>query len=355
MSGTDIEIVDALRAFLAKKATLPHALEQAESPAGFDRRLLQHLAELGFFEVASTSEVGGLGCSPGLMGSCCAEAGRVLLGGPWFEQLLTVRLLEGAGRSDLLDEVIVGSVLYSLPLASTSWLRPPVVALEDGRARFAAASSELGFAAGVDAWLVPAHDAATGAIVLVRLAPDPARVSRRRGFSVLWPAFDALLDDASGEVVAEIDDRLVATHLLDTARMLACVSVGATETVLARATEYAKQREQFGRPIGSFQSLQHRLADVFIDLEHTRSLVTATWDPAPFERRQLLSAMAKVASDRLSVMAAETAVQVHGGAGFTWELPVHHFLKEALRRRTLPESTGWYRLWLRNSVMNYNL
>ena len=352
---TEVEVVDALSDFLAKEAPLERSLQAAQSPAGFDRGVLEHLSSLGFFALSSGSAAGGLGLSQRLVGACCAQAGRVLLGGPWFEQLLAARLLETTDATGLLNELLPGSVLASLPLAASAWRDPPHVMVSGVRARFASGTCMLGFADSVDAWLVPAGNPMTGATVLVRVRPEPARAEPRRGFSTLWREFEVRLAGAEGEVVAEIDDGRREAHLLDSARLLALVSVGATAAVLESATEYAKVREQFGRPIGSFQAIQHRLADVFIDLEHVQSLAAATLDPAEQQQAHRLVPMAKVAADRLAVSSAGTALQVHGGLGFTWELPVHHYLKEALRRRTVPQQTAVYRGQLREQAISYNL
>jgi alkylation response protein AidB-like acyl-CoA dehydrogenase len=355
LSQIEADVVEALSCFLAKEAPLPRNIAAAQSPAGFDRQILERLASLGLFGLSNSIEAGGLGLTSRLAGSCCAEAGRVLLGGPWLELLLAARLLERAGATGALEDVITGSLLVSMPLASSVWLRPPEVLATGEHARFAGGSCEVGFADGVGEWLVPARDTASGALLLVRVPAAPDRAVPRRGFSVLSRSSDVELADAEGTVLAGLDDRLVEAHLLDVARLLSCVSVGATREVLAAAVGYAKQREQFSRPIGSFQALQHRLADVFIDLEHTQNLVSAALDPVPPEEVRVLSAMAKVASDRLAVTSAETALQVHGGLGFTWELPVHHYLKEALRRRALPQPTAAYRQGLRELVLSYRI
>src|SRR5260221_3497100 len=91
---TEVEVVGALSDFLAKEAPLSRGIQASQSAMGFDRRLLESLSSLGFFRLSSDPDTGGLGLSQRLVGACCAQAGRVLLGGPWFEQLLAARLLE---------------------------------------------------------------------------------------------------------------------------------------------------------------------------------------------------------------------------------------------------------------------
>src|SRR5579863_5702232 len=241
---TEVEVVEALSDFLAKEAPLARSLQAAQAAAGFDRPLLGQLSSLGLFRLSSDAEAGGLGLSERLVGACCAEAGRVLLGGPWFEQLLAARLLEATGATELLDELRCGSVLASLPLAASTWRNPPLATVsEGGRAQFASGSCALGFADSVDAWLVPAVNSATGATALVRVRPEPARTQPRHGFSTLWREFDVQLADADGAVVGGLGADRSEAHLLDLARLLAMVSVGATAAVLNSATDYAKLRE----------------------------------------------------------------------------------------------------------------
>jgi alkylation response protein AidB-like acyl-CoA dehydrogenase len=222
--------------------------------------------------------------------------------------------------------------------------------VEEERVTFVEATCSLGFAPEADTWFVPARDAASGTTHLVQLAPDPARCQPQREVSTIWRGWRVDATGATGALVLDLDTAAVTAHINHAARLLARTSVGAAQALLDAAVGHAKVREQFGRPIGSFQALQHRLADVFIELEHTKSLVAAAQQAAPGDEGPVLTAMAKIASDRLAMTAAQTALQVHGGLGFTWELSVHHYLKEALRRRTLPQPTAGYQQQLRALV-----
>jgi hypothetical protein len=353
LDPTEQELVDALAHFLAKEAPLARSLQATETPDGFDRLAFAGLAELGFFGVASDAAVGGLELSPGVRGAFSVEAGRVLLGGPWLEQLLAAALLAPAPQTDLLEAIVGGTILVSVPVAAAVWERPALAEVDGGRARFSGGRCELGFASAVDGWLVPARVAAGDEVVLVHLAADVERSTDRRRWSEVWTSGTVDLDGAAGDVVARLDASAVARHRDDVAILLACASVGATEAVLALTTEFLGGREQFGRPLGSFQALQHRMADVYIDLEHARGIVRA--GAAAGGADPVLVAMAKVTADRLGVTAAQTALQAHGGLGFTWELPVHHYLKEALRRRSLPQPTAQYRMALRRSLVEYRI
>ena len=147
------------------------------------------------------------------------------------------------------------------------------------------------------------------------------------------PQADIELTDAPARLIAGPDEApRVITHALQVgSALLAVEQVGAAAHLLDLSVEYAKSRLQFGRPIGSFQAVKHRLAEDLVDLEHARSAAYhAAWalgdgsdDPA------LAAAIAQaVASAAFSRIAADT-IQVHGGIGFTWEHQAHLYLKRA--------------------------
>jgi alkylation response protein AidB-like acyl-CoA dehydrogenase len=123
----------------------------------------------------------------------------------------------------------------------------------------------------------------------------------------------------------------VRTALTVGAALLASEQLGLAQWCLDTTVEYAKTRYQFGRPIGSFQALKHRLADLFVDVTQARAAArnaancAATGD----DDLAVAAAVAQAWCSPLAVRAAEECVQLHGGIGFTWEHPAHLFLKRA--------------------------
>jgi alkylation response protein AidB-like acyl-CoA dehydrogenase len=119
---------------------------------------------------------------------------------------------------------------------------------------------------------------------------------------------------------------------LDRARvLLAAEQVGGAERCLEMSVDYAKTRQQFGRPIGSFQAIKHKLADVFVRVESARSAAYyAAWVAAtrPAELATA-AAMAKASASEAYFLAASESIQVHGGIGFTWEHDAHLLFKRA--------------------------
>ncbi len=173
---------------------------------------------------------------------------------------------------------------------------------------------------------------------IVVLHADRVELCRtaRVGGLVAGAALDPLTPSAwcaelpNGDVVGNATD---AQRLRDLGAILAAAElVGAAQGALTTAVEYAKQRHQFGVPIGSFQAVKHMLADMFVRLELARSTVYAAaaifTDPRAGDVAASVST-AKLLAGEAAIANAKTAVQILGGMGFTWEMLPHYFLKRA--------------------------
>jgi alkylation response protein AidB-like acyl-CoA dehydrogenase len=114
--------------------------------------------------------------------------------------------------------------------------------------------------------------------------------------------------------------------------LTAAYQLGIAEAVTARSVFYAKEREQFGRPIGTFQAVKHMCADMLVRAELAKAAVYAaavTLDDPEVGEPARAAAIAKLLADEAATLNAKTAIQVHGGMGFTWEMPLHLYLKRA--------------------------
>ncbi|MDX6224850.1 MAG: hypothetical protein QOJ92_1450 [Frankiales bacterium] len=131
--------------------------------------------------------------------------------------------------------------------------------------------------------------------------------------------------DAGESVTSTPDAQLRAGALL------ACEAVGVTQRALDLTVAYVKQREQFGRVIGSYQAIAHRVSDVYVQLELARSLAYwAAWSvEAGDPQAEVAVAAARSAAGEAALFGCEAAIQSHGGIGFTWEHPLHRFYKRA--------------------------
>ncbi len=148
------------------------------------------------------------------------------------------------------------------------------------------------------------------------------------------------------------DPAAALRRLLDRAAVaVACDSLGLTEAMLDATVAYAKVREQFGRPIGSFQAVKHACADMLVQVSVTRELVAAAvhqlaaGDPEDPEDpgATVAASMAKSYACSTAVAVAGQAMQLHGGMGYTWESGIHRYLKRATLNRSLFGSPAAHR------------
>jgi len=195
---------------------------------------------------------------------------------------------------------------------------------EAGEAVVVARAARTSGAEGLGAFVVPGADlAATPRTVIDPTLPLADLVLD----GVAVPA-DRVLAEPGAAGVAEALDRAGQQAIV----ALAASTVGACRAIFERTVEYAKDRVQFGRPIGSFQALKHRMADMYLAVERATSLVwfaalaIAEDDP----RRAEAASMAKAAAGECQRLVVQDGLQLHGGIGMTWENDLHFLLKRAL-------------------------
>jgi alkylation response protein AidB-like acyl-CoA dehydrogenase len=147
------------------------------------------------------------------------------------------------------------------------------------------------------------------------------------------PMADLRFDGATGQRIAEgsAARSAVAAGLTAGAALLASEQLGLADWCLETTVEYVKQRYQFGRPVGSFQALKHRIADIWVDLTQARAVAryAAVCAAEADDDLPVAASLAQAFCSPFAVKAAEECVQLHGGIGFTWEHPAHLFLKRA--------------------------
>ncbi|GKQ36657.1 acyl-CoA dehydrogenase family protein [Streptomyces sp. A012304] len=355
------EIRRTLRELLHKRSG-PHDLRAAlDTPAGHDPALWSALAgRLGLPGLALPEAYGGVGCPVTDLALACEETGRALAPSPLLAtSVLAAPLILALGtdaqRTALLPRVASGALTATLAVPASALTTALALTRANdgdwaggGRAGGIQASRRAdggwrlyGEAAGVldghsaGLLLVAAH---TGGFVrsrpLLFLVPGDAEGLTR----VRQTALDATRPQARLQfrhVEAELlggdpdTDILPALSRLGdrAAAVLACEAVGAADRALERTVEYAGQREQFGRTIGSFQAVQHRLADVYVQVQTARSAAYyAAWATA---RDEYVGALALAQCLTALRTAAAEAVQFHGGIGFTWEHEAHLYFKRA--------------------------
>ena len=161
---------------------------------------------------------------------------------------------------------------------------------------------------------------------------------------------DLTLDNVAARPLASAAaaERAVAAALTAGAAMLAAEQVGLAARCLEMTVSYAKERYQFARPIGSFQAIKHRLADLWVAISQARaaSRYAAACLAADDPDTPVAVALAKAACGDAATLAAQECVQLHGGIGFTWEHPAHLYLKRAKSSSIAFGTADWHRATL---------
>ncbi|MGN6472920.1 MAG: acyl-CoA dehydrogenase family protein [Mycobacteriales bacterium] len=338
------ELRRTVRRFLEERSPETEVRRLMETDEGLDREVWAQLSsQLSLPGLAIPEEYDGAGFGYVDLAVVFEEMGRALFCGPYFSTVaLAANALlsvdDEAARKDLLPGIARGETLATLAVTETdgAWREASIhtTATASGEGRqltgtkdfvvdghiadllLVAANSERGLslfaveasAPGVERELLHTLDE-TRKLARLRFAEAPARLIGGEGAA--WPVLDRVLDLASVALALE--------------------SVGGAQRCLDMAVDYAKVRVQFGRPIGSFQAVKHRCADMLVDVEGAKSAAYyAAWCAAELHDELPVSAsLAKAFCTEVYAKAAADNIQVHGGIGFTWEHPAHLYLKRA--------------------------
>jgi alkylation response protein AidB-like acyl-CoA dehydrogenase len=309
-------------------------------PHGYEAREWERLAEMGYLGLTLPASVGGQGLGAIELAIILEEVGRACMPGPYLDAVLAGSLLAAAGGQDaLLADIGAGRKLVSIARDDSAFAGSAGTPARFEGGRVLGTKYFVPFAASADALLVTARDG-------VYLAQGPFAVTT-------LPTPD--LAQRFGKVDFDHPAVRVGTlTLLDGIDQLAAVGasamlLGIMSRCLEMTLEYVQTRQAFKRPIGSFQALQHRLADMLLKTESTRSAVyRAAWCLATGDADTALAcAAAKAyAGDGARLVCGE-AIQMHGGIGFTWELDLHHYFKRA---KTLEQHYGSTELQLEKAL-----
>jgi alkylation response protein AidB-like acyl-CoA dehydrogenase len=314
--GDQAALRDATRRFLDRHGDSAHVRHAMAEPLGYDTGTWKRLAgELGLIGLAVPEAQGGLGASLREVAVVVAELGRALLPAPYVSTALAATTVAGApdAAEVWLPGLISGDVTAALALGGD-------VTVSDGLLSGAVLTVPDAPAAGL--LLVTVGDrvfavAADDAVVNETPALDP---TRRQG--------DIRLSAARAIELVGVEAGL----LIDLVRtMVAVESVGAAARALEITVGYLNTRVQFGRPIGAFQALKHRCADLAVGIASAQATADAAVRAAIGEEGApaLLGPLAKLYCTDVFVRVAGEMIQLHGGIGFTWEHDAHLYFKRA--------------------------
>ena len=340
-------LADSLNRFIAEQYNFERRDRIAKSAHGFSTEIWQQFAELGVIGALFSEADGGFGGGGFDVAVVFEALGRGLVVEPLLGAVMAGEAIAAAGneaQKAKLADIIGGTTIvafahdepgahYELARVQTRAERSgdgwqlqgaKSVVLQGEQADLfvvtARTSGAIDDEAGISLFLVPAKT--PGLVVRGTPAIDGGRVAELTLAGVKLGA-DALLG-ADGKGYATLE-RAIGRGVL----ALCAEALGAMDAAKAATLEYLRTRKQFGMLIGSFQALQHRMADLLLEIEQARSAVinaAAAIDADRLTRERALSA-AKFSIGRIGTRVAEESIQMHGGIGMTWELPLAHYAK----------------------------
>ncbi|MCX8073826.1 MAG: acyl-CoA/acyl-ACP dehydrogenase [Candidatus Binatia bacterium] len=362
------------REFLEAECPTSYARAMMESDAGYLPEKWRQMAELGWLGLIFPEQYGGAGLDMVDLTVVLEEMGRVVLPGPFFPTVLLggMAVLLGGNEEQkkrLLPEICRGNHRATLAwLEETGSWEPSGVLLPAKRegAEFVLEGTKLFVHDAHNAdWMVVAARSDGGTdehgIVLLVVESDRPGIRTRvmktmdqtrklcevEFRAVRVPATAVLADGGTGwELLEKVADR---------AKVGLCAEMcGGMEKVLEMSVAYAKVREQFGRPIGSFQAIQHKCANMLVQVESSKSATYyAAWAVANNTAdAHLAASMAKAyCSDAYRTVAGE-GIQIHGGIGFTWEHDMHLYFKRAKGSEVTFGDATWNRELVAREVLD---
>ncbi|CDO88567.1 hypothetical protein AWC29_28355 [Mycobacterium triplex] len=356
---------ELVASFLSQKAGTPAVRAAMDTAAGFDESLWREFADLGVCGLGVPSRYGGADCGPIEIAIVMRELGRRLAPLPYLSAVALAQtvVLESGDRGAyerLLPDLATGKRRAAMALVEPSWKWDPTAvqataAQHGGQWRVSGTKMFVVDGASADLILLAARD--SNDITLFEVDTDAPGLTRtaltgidqtRRLAGIEFRDTPARQVGDTGAAIDIISRALTLANVY-----LAAESVGATEHVLASAVEYARTRRQFGRPIGSFQAIKHKCADMHVDCETSRSTmehaVLSVAGGAAEEARTASTIAAAVCHEVFWRCAAEN-IQVHGGIGFTWEHNAHLYYKRAQANRLLLGDDVYHRQSLAASL-----
>jgi alkylation response protein AidB-like acyl-CoA dehydrogenase len=316
LNDEQLALQEAAKDFLSKECTSSVVRDAFEGPDGDARELYAHMAELGWLGVTVPEDKGGLGLGLVEQAVICEQLGYFNAPGPYFSTAcVTIPLLLTLGVDDLLAPLVDGSTRASAPAANHLDL---------------SVDAQI-----VDALCVVGSDGATWyERDAFEVTPHESIDGTRR--------FNAVRLTGAGRSLGKADFHPTQ----DAARALLCAEmVGGMQWALDDTVEYVKNRQQFGVPIGTFQAVKHRLADMLLQTESARSAAyyAAYANASDEPDAAYATSVAKAYCSDAAVFVTGEGIQLHGGIGFTWEHDMHLYFKRARTNEVLLGDAAYHR------------
>ena len=338
------ELRSTIRAFMEAKSSEEAVREQMETEKGFDADVWKQMAEqMGLQGLHIPEEFGGSGFGFVELGIVLEEMGRALLCAPFFSSVvLAANTLLHSG-DDAAKAAHLPGIASGETIATLAYTEPSGKWDESGITMAASGSAGSYTLTGTKSFVIDGHTAdliivaaRTGAgVSLFTVSGDAAGLTRTPLSTMDQTRKQAKLDFSNTPATllgTEGKGWDVLSTVLDLAAVgLAAEQVGGAQFVLEMAVQYAKDRVQFGRPIGSFQAIKHKCADMLLEVESAKSAAYyGLWCASEMNDELASTAsLAKAYCSEAYFHATAENIQIHGGIGFTWEHPAHLYFKRA--------------------------
>jgi alkylation response protein AidB-like acyl-CoA dehydrogenase len=356
------------RDFFARECSPERVRALMATETGYDAELWQAMADQGFTALTIPEEYGGLGLSLVELIAVAEEMGRACLPGPFLSTLWAASLIEQAGnegqRKQYLEPISAGEMKATVALLeeSADWNSDSVQlrAEKDGKAyRLRGAKHFVTDASIADVIIVVARDG-DGLVLLpvekgaegVTVTATPGIDATRKLYTV---EFDSVAIPGTNALAFTTKTKEALEAATDIANVAICAEMlGGMQWTLENTVEYAKTRQQFGKPIGIYQAVQHQCADMFNYAESARSAVYyAAWavsenDPSA----KLAVSVAKGFASDAAREVGNRGVQIHGGIGFTWEHNIQLYYKRAKASEIMFGDANYHREAIARKVVD---
>ncbi|MFF4395258.1 acyl-CoA dehydrogenase family protein [Streptomyces sp. NPDC001480] len=319
----------AVRDLLADHCDAPGVIARTESDAPHDLKAWKALADgMGLAGLLVPEERGGQGATHREAAVVLEELGRAVAPVPFLTSAVvaTEALLACDLADDLLAELASGRRTAALAVALNVAPGGAFKAVRHDDGILHGELTGIADAAAADVLLVPADD---GGLYAFDVGADGVTVTPQTSFDLTRPLATVTLDGAVARRIGDAEPA-VRRALRAGAGLLASEQLGLADWTLTETVRYLKERKQFNRPVGGFQALKHRLAQLWLEVVNLRAAARNAADAlATGEDIDVAVAVAQAYAAPVAVHAAEEALQLHAGIGMTWEHPVHLYLKRA--------------------------
>jgi alkylation response protein AidB-like acyl-CoA dehydrogenase len=351
-TDTERQFRDSLRTFLRRRSDSVSVTAAYDRPTDFAALWRSLATELGLASLLVPESLGGAGATMREVAVAAQELGRAVAPVPFLTSaVVSTVVLAQLQCDEFLARLVSANAVaaVAIPFTTYRFTDPPTVTSQP--TGLAGTVSTVAGLDNADIVIVPVSTPA--GLELHAVTPGPGvTVARITSLDMSRPVSDLVLDRApSVRLGAGTTGDVVRSALRAGTIALANEQVGVAGWCLDAVLEYVRQRHQFGRPIGSFQAIKHRLADLWVELNQAEAAARYAAAVADDDHEaDIAASVAAAYCGSVAVHAAEECLQLHGGIGMTWEHPIHLYLKRAKADELAYGNPYQHRTWLADLI-----